>query len=120
MSKYTKDDVFFSSGRRYSIKYLIKSSEYSEVYKIERQSDSKTFILKVLKVNKMSKGLVHKGKPKIIRYLDNTNIANLLSVFDWGELDHDNFYIISRYFTKGLLSDRQTGLISAVFPLLPP
>ena len=106
MSRYTKGDVFFTSGRKYIIKYEIKSSGYSEVYKIERESDSRTFLLKILDVNKMNYGLVHKGKPRIIRYLDNSNIANLLSVFDWGEIDHDNFYIISRYFTKGLLSDR--------------
>lgn len=103
---YRKGDEIFSSGRRYSVISCIKNSWYSEVYKIERISDSMIFLLKVLKVRKMSQNMLIKDKPSVIRYLDTSNIARELSVFDWGILDEDHYFIISRYFTKGLLSDR--------------
>ena len=105
-SLYTKGDAFFSSGRTYTVISVIKTSDYSEVYRIERQSDAKSFLLKVLKLKEMPDRLIIKKKPRIIRYLDTTNIAQHLSVFDWGAIDTDHFFIISRYFTKGLLSDR--------------
>ncbi len=103
---YNKGDEFFSSGRRYSVISCIKESWYSEVYKIERISDHQIFLLKILKTDKMSRNLMTNGKPSVIRYLDTSNIARELSVFDWGILDNDHYFIISRYFTKGLLSDR--------------
>ena len=103
---YKKGDELYSSGRRYSVVTCIKNSWYSEVYKIERLSDNRVFLLKILKVSKMSRNLITDGKPSVIRYLDTSNIARELSVFDWGILDNDHYFIISRYFTKGLLSDR--------------
>lgn len=103
---YKKGDEFYSSGRRYSVISCIKTSWYSEVYKIERLSDGMAFLMKILTVSKMRQTMLINGKPSIIRYLDTSNIARELSVFDWGIIDDDHYFIISRYFTKGLLSDR--------------
>lgn len=103
---YRKGDEFYSSGRRYSVVSCIKTSWYSEVYKIERVSDGMIFLMKILKVNKMPQCMKTNGKPDVIRYLDTTNISRQLSIFDWGTLDPEHCFMISRYFTKGLLSDR--------------
>ena len=103
---YCKGDEFFSSGRRYSIISCIRAEGYREVYKLERRSDSQAFLMKILNIRNMPASMVLNGKPRIIRYLDTSNIARQLSVFDWGVIDEDHYYIISRYFTKGLLSDR--------------
>lgn len=103
---YRKGDEFYSSGRRYSVVSCIKASWYSEVYKIERMSDGMGFLMKILRVKKMPQCMKTNGKPDVIRYLDTTNISRQLSVFDWGTLDSEHCFMISRYFTKGLLSDR--------------
>lgn len=103
---YNKGEEFFSSGRRYTIISCIRAEGYREVYKIERKSDSQVFLMKILNIKDMPESMVLNDKPRIIRYLDTSNIARQLSVFDWGQVDCDHYYIISRYFTKGLLSDR--------------
>lgn len=105
-TKFKKDDGFFSAGRAYTVISCIKVSRYSEVYKIERNADKHLFLLKVLDVRNMPSGIVKCGKPSLICYLETSNIAQQLSVYDWGSIDEDHFYIITRYFTKGLLSDR--------------
>lgn len=103
---YKKGDEFVSSSRAYTVVSIINSTRYSEVYRIRRNSDKKTFLMKVLKTEKMPDTMIHEGVPRIMRLLDTSNIAQQLSVFDWGPIDSDHYYIISRYFTKGLLSDR--------------
>lgn len=103
---YKKDDEFVSSGRAYTVVSIINSTRCSEVYRIKRNSDKKTFLMKVLETSKMPDTMIHEGVPRIMRLLDTSNIAQQLSVFDWGPIDSDHYYIISRYFTKGLLSDR--------------
>lgn len=103
---YKKGDEFFSSGRRYIIISCIRSTRKTEVYKIERKSDNHPFLMKILKTKNMTPGEKIDGTPRIIRYLDTSNIAQQLSVYDWGTINEDYYFMISRYFTKGLLSDR--------------
>lgn len=105
-TRYIKGDDFFSSCRRYTVISCIKTSRYSEVYKIERNADKHMFLLKVLDVKKMHPDTIKGNKPAVISYLETSNMAQLLSVYDWGAIDEDHYFIITRYFTKGLLSDR--------------
>lgn len=103
---YKKGDEFFSSGRSYVIISCIRSARKTEVYKIERKSDKHPFLLKILKAKNMAPGEKIDGVPRIMRILDTSNIAQQLSVYDWGAVNEEHYFMISRYFTKGLLSDR--------------
>ena len=105
-TRYNKGDEFFSSGRTYTVISCIRTSKISEVYKIERKADNQMFLLKLLNVKEMHSSTVKGNKPAVISYLETSNIAQMLSVYDWGSVDEDCYYLISRYFTKGLLSDR--------------
>lgn len=103
---YKKGDEFFSSGRRYVIISCIRSGRKTEVYRIERKSDKHPFLLKILKAKNMGSCEKIGQIPRVIKYLDASNVAQQLSIYDWGVVNEGNYFMISRYFTQGLLSDR--------------
>lgn len=103
---YNKGDELFISGRTYAVISCIRSARESEVYKVERKSDRHHFLLKLICVRKMRANMLINGKPRIISLLDTSNISQQLSIYDWGTIDDGHYYLLTRYFTKGLLSDR--------------
>ena len=104
--KYSKDDVFSGrSGLSYTVISQMKYGPYTEIYKIRRNIDGCPCIMKILRYGDMPGGLMATSSPLIHTYLESSNIAGQFMVYDWGETP-DDFYIISRYFAKGVLRSR--------------
>lgn len=104
--KYSKDDVFSGrSGLSYTVISQMKYGPYTEIYKIRRNNDGCPCIMKILRYADMPEGLMATSSPLIHTYLESSNIAGQFMVYDWGETP-DDFYIISRYFAKGVLRSR--------------
>lgn len=94
----------------YTVTNIINSVDYNQVYRVERVSDKKPHLLKLYVDGLMPEELKFGDEPKLTRYLGTSDIARYLGVKNWdtyvAEDGTECHFVISRYFKKGVLSDK--------------